>query len=421
MQRNDLFSYLVTAWITLTAISGCAVKTEAPATQPVEKPAENVSTNIAQTACNINYLAATDLPRFNKLIGAFDKMITDGLHQGAQLAVYKNGEPILIIAGGKDVRSGSPINEKSLFSIRSTTKALAALSMAILYERGLFKYDDPVVKYWPEFGRNAKESITIAHMMSHSAGIPQAPQVPITSWTNREAVARAIEGLKPIWVPGTKFGYHATTSGWVVDELAQRLARVNIADLLQKELTGPLGIRDVYLGLPDSEYARFCTMEVLGKTAANRVALSEFLNTSQGLKLPLAWGAGVATAQDLARLFNILAFEGTYGGRTFISGNTQALISKPLNPLGSEDVILHWPVRWGLGFINGETPSIYGTVSHPQAIGHAGGGANVAWADPQQHLSVAFLCNGMRTEGEEWERYRILGDLIYEAVSSMNN
>jgi prepilin-type processing-associated H-X9-DG protein len=162
-------------------------------------------------------------------------------------------------------------------------------------------------------------------------------------------------------------------------------------------------------------------MEVLGKMAANRVALSEFLNTSQGLKLPLAWGAGVATAQDLARLFNILAFEGTYGGRTFISSNTQALISKPLNPPGSEDVILHWPVRWGLGFINGETPSIYGTVSHPQAIGHAGGGANVAWADPQQHLSVAFLCNGMRTGGEEWERYRILGDLIYEAVSSMNN
>ncbi len=419
MRVHSVKVYLVIAIISMAAMSGCWTQAQSPPIQPIVKPAaENKSTNTASLPVNINYCEGNDLQDFNTVITAFDKMIADGLHRGAQLAVYKDGKPALILAGGRDVRTGRPVNEKSLFSIRSTTKSLAALVMAVLYERGLFKYDDPIVKYWPEFGRNGKENITITQVMSHSAGIPQTPQVPVTSWMDREAVAKAIEELKPAWVPGTRFGYHASTYGWVVDELAQRLTGLNIAGLLQQEVTGPMRITDVYLGLPDSEYARFCTMEVLGETAANRIALNEFLNTPQGLKLPLAWVAGVATADDLARLYNILAFEGTYGSRKFISSSTQALVSKPLNLSGDEDVVLHWPVRWGLGFINGQTPSIYGSNAHPRAIGHAGGGANVAWADPQQRLSVVFLCNGMRTGGEEWERYRILGDLIYESISA---
>jgi CubicO group peptidase (beta-lactamase class C family) len=195
-----------------------------------------------------------------------------------------------------------------------------------------------------------------------------------------------------------------------------RLTGHNIADLLRTEITGPLEIKDVYLGLPENEYQRFCPIAVLDETTRERAMFSDFINSYEGIKMPLSWVAGVANAWDLAYLFNIFAFEGTFGGRTFFSKETQALISVPTNKPGEIDRVLRWPVSWGLGVILGDTPSIYGTPPHPRAIGHAGGGANVVWADPDERLAVAFLCNGMRTGGTDWERYRVIGDLIYASL-----
>ena len=364
----------------------------------------------------VNELTCKDPARFKPVIATFNNMIAGGLHEGAQLAVYEDGELALYVTGGKDIKSGKPITGDNLFCIRSTTKALTALVMAMLYERGLFKYDDTVAKYWPEFAQNGKDSITISYMMGHRAGIPQSIATPVTQWADRPAVARGVEDLKPLWTPGMRNGYHASTYGWVADELAQRLAGADIANLLARDVTAPLRIKDVYIGLPQSEFARFCPLAVLGETANTRTAFNDFMNTYDGMKLPLSWVSGAANARDLARLFNIFAGKGSSDGKRIIRSDTQELISRPTNSIDEMDLILKWPVRWGLGLITGDTASVYGAIKHPHTIGHAGGGANVAWADPDKKLSVAFLCNGMRTEGEEWERYRVLADSIYTVI-----
>jgi hypothetical protein len=36
-----------------------------------------------------------------------------------------------------------------------------------LVDRGLIRYEDLVTKYWPEFGQNGKESITVKMLTSH--------------------------------------------------------------------------------------------------------------------------------------------------------------------------------------------------------------------------------------------------------------
>jgi CubicO group peptidase (beta-lactamase class C family) len=402
--------------VLMLATTGC-ITAAVPA-----KPLDNMTsreTSGKQTAAVpdfVNELTCKDRDRFKPVISIFNKMIADGLHEGAQLAVYENGGLSLYVTGGKDIRSGKPVTGDNLFCIRSTTKGLTALVIAMLCERGLLKYNEPVSKYWPEFARNGKENITLAQIMGHRAGIPQSISTPVTKWTDRTDVAAGVEELKPVWTPGKYNGYHASTYGWVADEMAMRSADNNIAGLLARDVTGLLGIKDVYIGLPASEFSRFCPLALLGETAYTRAAFNDFMNTYDGMKLPLCWVSGAATAKDLARLFNIFAFNGSYGGRTIISRETQELISRPTNAAGELDLVLKWPVRWGLGLINGETPSIYGSDKHPNAIGHAGGGANVAWADPDRKLSVAFLCNGMRTGGEEWERYRVLADSIYAVI-----
>lgn len=72
----------------------------------------------------------------------------EGLHPGAQLAVFKNGELVIELAGGIMRPSGESVTFSTLFQIRSITKALAAMVMLVLHDRGRFSFNDPVTIYW---------------------------------------------------------------------------------------------------------------------------------------------------------------------------------------------------------------------------------------------------------------------------------
>ncbi len=358
--------------------------------------------------------------KLDRLAQLFGDMIREGLHPGAQLAVFRDGELIIELAGGLDRPEGNPVTPETLFQIRSTTKALTAMVMLMLRDRGRFDFNDLVSKHWPEFGQNGKENITIAHIMSHRAGIPDGPPIRAHDMNDRKAVARAVEAMEPIWTPGSANGYHAASYGWVLDELVYRWEGVNISRFLKTEVTQPLGVKDIYIGLPKAEFPRMARMVVEERVRRNqplRARFSDFINTYGGARLPLSWVGGMASARDLAELMNILAFEGTLNSVTYFSKETLKLAGTPTNKPGEIDRRLNWPIRWGLGFILGDTPHIYGTPPHNRAVGHAGGGAGVAWADPEKRLSVAFLCNSMLGGTGSWERYKRIGDQVYAAMA----
>ena len=150
-----------------------------------------------------------DSKELDNLVQLFQDMLNEGLHPGAQLAVFKNGELVLELAGGITGPSGESVTLDTLFQIRSVTKALAAMVMLVLHDLGRFSFNDPVAKHWPEFGKNGKASITISHIMSHRAGIPDGPRIQPHFWKDRKAVAEAVEKMRPIWPPGSTTGYHS--------------------------------------------------------------------------------------------------------------------------------------------------------------------------------------------------------------------
>jgi CubicO group peptidase (beta-lactamase class C family) len=43
----------------------------------------------------------------------------------------------------------------------STTKGVAALTIATAQSQGLFSYDDTLVAHWPEFAQHGKHDITL--------------------------------------------------------------------------------------------------------------------------------------------------------------------------------------------------------------------------------------------------------------------
>ena len=64
----------------------------------------------------------------------------------------------------------------TLFDLASVTKVLATTTAtALLYQQGLLKLEDKVTKYFPEFGQEGKEEITIENLLLHNSGFPPDP------------------------------------------------------------------------------------------------------------------------------------------------------------------------------------------------------------------------------------------------------
>src|SRR5262249_37584987 len=120
-----------------------------------------------------------------------------------------------------------------------------------------------VARYWPEYAANGKAGITVRHVLTHTAGVPHLPEgaraADMCDW---DGICRGIAALSPLWEPGTKTGYHALTYGWILGEVARRGDGRPFARIVREEICTPLGIEDLYLGIPDEVAARVAPMEV---------------------------------------------------------------------------------------------------------------------------------------------------------------
>lgn len=94
---------------------------------------------------------------------------------GLAVAVVKDGKTIF--AKGYGVRElGKPdaINENTLFSIGSTTKAMTAAAIGMLVDEGKLRWDDPVTRHLPWFQLSdpyVTREITIRDLLIHRAGL----------------------------------------------------------------------------------------------------------------------------------------------------------------------------------------------------------------------------------------------------------
>jgi CubicO group peptidase (beta-lactamase class C family) len=140
---------------------------------------------------------------------------------GAALAVYYKGKPVVDLWGGfADLASERKWKEDTMSIAFSSTKAVGALCIALLIDRGNLQFNEKLVNFWPEFRKYGKDVITVEMIMAHTAGLAHLDE-PITfeDAQNHERMSEIIENQKPHWNPGEKTGYHAVAYGWIVDQV----------------------------------------------------------------------------------------------------------------------------------------------------------------------------------------------------------
>ena len=137
---------------------------------------------------------------------AFKENFEDGLELGAQFCVYQNGELLLDLKGGwTDRQKQNPVNERSLFSVYSSGKAAAAIVIALLVDQDKIGYDQRIATLWPEFAQSGKDAITIAHIMSHQAGLPAIsnPEWAGEDWYDWDKTCSELARQAPLFEPGS--------------------------------------------------------------------------------------------------------------------------------------------------------------------------------------------------------------------------
>jgi CubicO group peptidase (beta-lactamase class C family) len=125
---------------------------------------------------------------------------------------------------------------------------------------------------------------------------------------------------------------------------------------------------------------------------------------------------GRGPARELARFYERLLKRGE---SVVTPQSAEALAAR--HRVGMYDHTFKHVIDWGLGFIpessqyGAETvPYGYGPHASRRTFGHSGSQSSVAFADPEQGLAVAVICNGMPREGPHQRRIRQVLAAAYE-------
>ncbi|TWD83025.1 CubicO group peptidase (beta-lactamase class C family) [Kribbella amoyensis] len=319
-----------------------------------------------------------------------DLLVGTGAESGLQVAVYRDGTLIVdAVSGAADptrpLGSGTPVLSFS------TGKNVTATLAQLLVSRGYVQLDSPITELWPEFGAYGKETATLRHVLTHTAGLPSMPREitprELPDWSR---VCAALAAARPRWRPGAELGYHSYTFGYLVGELARRATGRTMGELLREWITVPLGIDgELYFGVPDESLPELAHLEQdasqwpAGSEDGDAVLApwesgpsAEFGNDGEILRADIP-SVCSATAHGLAAMFNAV-----------LQG--ELVDPAPLSAVAFEgvDQVFGTPARMGLGFPLGRigAPAEEKSV----AFGWPGGGGSYAYADPAGGIAFAL-------------------------------
>jgi CubicO group peptidase (beta-lactamase class C family) len=340
-----------------------------------------------------------------------------GLYPAVQLCVFYRGAVVLDRALGFASGNGPddppdapkvPVTTATPFRIYSASKAVTAMVIHKLDDRGALHIDDRVCDYLPEFARGGKEQITIGHVLCHRAGIPNIPPgaLDLDLLERPGEIVRLLAETPLLARPGRRLAYHAVTGGFVLGEVVRRATGEDIRAVLNKEIREPLGLRWLSYGVAPKDAGRIACDALTGipplppfaqlferalGSPASRVI--EIARDPRFLAAILPAANVVTTARELALFFECLRNRGEFGSARVFEPRTvrRATAEQSYWEL---DLTLGVPLRYGLGFmLGGRLWSLFGPDT-PHAFGHLGFTNVLGWADPERELAAALLTSG---------------------------
>lgn len=346
---------------------------------------------------------------------AIERAINERHEIGVQVAAYLRGELVIDAWGGvADQETGRPVDGNTLFNVFSVTKAIPSTAIHIQAERGLLDYDAPIADYWPAWGCNGKQRATVRDALTHRTGTPQMPEgVTPEDMCNWDKMVDAIASLEPLLPVGDKAAYQALNFGWVLGEIVRRTdpEQRTFQQYIRQELCEPLGIEDLWLGIPDhvehriakltdpnANAARPSEETLLVKAIPYAIWLTpEVYERTDVRRACIPSTGGIFSARSEARFWAILANGGELDGVRLLSKSRVDAACRRRKNDEPDPVYFNAPLPLscsGYWMHSDLMPDVCPALG-ARTICVPGAGGSLGWADPDTGLAVAFCHNYM--------------------------
>lgn len=321
----------------------------------------------------------------NSFVGASQEDLLDG----AVLVVMRNGRPIYQHHFGSYVGTGPKV------PIASASKLLSALVIERLVENGTMHWDDTVADYFgtdypdadPETG-----AITLGQLFSHTSGMTVVNNPCLTyAYRNMsmDKCALSILGTPLSWTPGTLFAY-GENSMQVAGAMAQRITGKTWAQLLESELTTPLGLARTDYGLNDD-----------GTPFSN----------------PIIAGGARTVLPDYARVVQMLLQRGMLDGERYLASTSIAEMQLdqthgvPADPESDP-----YPEAYGYGY--GQWRNVVDCDGVATRISSTGILGTSPWVDYDNGIAAVFLTYKQTLNPQLREDLRQLWDVVADVIGA---
>jgi CubicO group peptidase (beta-lactamase class C family) len=374
-----------------------------------------------------------------------ETQVNQNLIPGAVILVKKDNKVILERAYGyarkwsRDHQELVPPEKMTtghMFDIASLTKVVGTTT-AIMYlaDRKKLSVNDPVGKYIPAFNSPGKKSVTIRHLLTHTAGLYEWYPLYYRA-SNRQETYALIAGL-PLKYPVGKQRHYSDLGFTILGEIIEIISGEPLEAFVREKFFLPLGMNHtLYNPLKSGKFSKFAATSF-----GNPYEKSMVYDSSLGFTVkeidPVSWNgwrsyvlsgevndgnawyanggvsgaAGIfSTVEDIQRLVDLLMNKGVLNGRRFLS-------EKTIREFLTKDSFSN-----GLGWMM--DPSNSFMKDGPEGtFGHTGFTGTSIAVIPSRHLSVVLLVNrqhtGLSAKGEYYNLNPVRAE-VFRAVLKLN-
>lgn len=344
--------------------------------------------------------------------------VHDGRVPGLVAGVSRHGKLVFLKSyGWQDIENKLPMQEDSIFQIRSMSKPITAVAVLQLIDQGKLKLSDPVANYIPSFAavlvfnnpetqdlhdtRPPSRAITIEDLLLNTAGLSHRfsslyrdNQVRSRA-DSLETLVDKVASIPLIGDPGEQWVYSISIT--VLGRIVEIVSGQTFDNYLEQHLFNPLAMTDTGFYVKPHQQARLAKAYVAA-TSSEPLKLLPPMDIPITEKPPLMEGAAglVSTVPDYLRFLEALLNKGELNGSRILSSEsviaaTTNQVANRLLPIGTNPNAPMLDRGWGYGIsvVIDASKSPYGVNNGEFAWGGSLG--TQAWADPSTGMAVVIM------------------------------
>jgi CubicO group peptidase (beta-lactamase class C family) len=330
---------------------------------------------------------------------------------GLAIGIVANDK--LVYGKGFGVRAkegGAAVDTRTVFQIGSATKAFLGTTLAIMVDRGRFKWDDRVVDLYPDFQMKdpwVTREFRVFDLIAQRSSLPPYANDMLGMVGFSEAdMIRSLRYVDPVSSFRSTFAYTNITHVLAGRIVAKAAGAADWNTVLRQELLEPLGMKE-------SSYTAAAIAAAPNHAEGYRWAPGGTVAVPFTQFFPYDFGGAGdinSNIEDTARWVRFQLSNGTFEGRRLVSPENLAQTRTP-------KVALNDKVFYALGWVVQQTPK--GNI-----IWHNGGttsfGAFVGFA-PETGVGVIVLTNESNVGFPDalglWTLDRLLGNPSVDHVA----